>query len=146
MAKFSIIFFFFILGYFKSKNVRCCFENAKVASSVNILFICVLPSQLEIVINEIKRSLPDKCIIYNLVRVETESHLKNLLHDAMCKIFVVKPEYLSNKKINEYNWNYSLSITESLNTLEMIKMSNPFANSSGKRIIPIKLLRGQSES
>ena len=94
----------------------------------------MLPSQLEIVVNEIKRSLPDKCIIYNLVRVETEFHLKNLLHDTMCKIFVVKPDYLTNKNISDFNWNYSLSIIESLNTIEMIKASNPFADDSGRNI------------
>ena len=111
--------------------MRCCYDNARVASSVNILFLCVLPSQLPLVVQDIKTHLPDKCIIYNLVQTESAQHFKNLICDEVCRSFIIKPDLNLNKKFMDSNWNFSLSVTEALGSLDIIKMSNPFADSEG---------------
>ena len=119
------------LACFKKKNIRCYYDNAYIASSVNILFICVLPSQLQLVIDDIKTSVLDKCIIYNFVRAETPLHLKNLLGEISPKTNIIKPTYLVNLKINDgpINWNYSLNMIECLSSDDIIEATNPFVNS-----------------
>lgn len=107
------------------KGVKCYFENALIAKSVNILFICVLPSQLQNVIDEIKPVLLDKCIVYSFVRTESPHHLKNLLGN---KINIIKPSYLINLNVTEIpKWNYSLELSECLLDEEMVEVTNPFA-------------------
>ena len=132
ILKIWILNIVFYLAYFKNKNVRCCYDNARVASSVNILFLCVLPSQLPLVVQDIKTHLPDKCIIYNLVQTESAQHFKNLICDEVCRSFIIKPDLNLNKKFMDSSWNFSLSVTEALGSLDIIKMSNPFADSEGR--------------
>lgn len=109
-------------------NIRCYYDNAHIANSVDILFICVLPSQLQLVIDDIKSSVRNKCIIYNFVRAESPLHLKNLLGETNPKTNIIKPTYLVNLKMNErsVNWNHSLNMIECLSSGDMIEATNPF--------------------
>ena len=95
---------------------------------MNILFICVLPSQLQDVIDDIKPNLPDTCIVYSFVRSEYPLHLKNLLGELNFKTNIIKPNYTVNMKLNhtDSNWNYMANISESLASQETIEMTNPF--------------------
>lgn len=110
------------------KDVKCYFDNTLIAKSVNILFICVLPSQLQNVIDEIKPVLLDKCIVYSFVRTESPQHLKNLLGN---KINIIKPSYLINLNVTEIpKWNYSLELSECLLDEEMVEVTNPFGTNN----------------
>lgn len=120
--------FCFLVDLIK-KNVRCYFDNALIAKSVNILFLCVLPTQLQNVIDDIKPYLPERCIIYSLVRTEAPLHIKNLLGNITN---IIKPNYLINLNItNLSKWNYSLNLTECLLEDEMIETTNPFLSHDG---------------
>lgn len=115
-----------------------------MASSVNILFLCVLPSQIELVVNEIKNCLPDRCIIYSLVRSVSDSHLKNLLNPAQSNIFIMKPEYAINSELDSPSkkWKYFVDVIECLESMDTIEMCNPFGLETG--IIIIKCLNSRS--
>lgn len=65
--------------------------------------------------------------------------LKAKMFDVVSKIFIVKPNLITNKLVDQYDWNFSLSITESLNRIDMIKIANPFENDSGKTLNFVKL-------
>ncbi len=82
----------------------------------------MLPSQLQSVIDDIKKTLTDKCILYNFVRTESSLHLKNLLGVSSAKTNIIKPNYLINLKGNETEWNYSLNIIECLSSEKIIDM------------------------
>ena len=118
----------------QKRGVRCYFDNAKIASSVNILFICVLPSQLPNVVDDIKRHLVDKCIVYNFVRTESPQHLKNLLGELNSKTNIIKPNHLININVADSElsrWDFSLDLVECLESEEMLEMTNPFVNYDG---------------
>ena len=125
------------LTYFKNKNVNCFFNNAKVASSVNILFICVLASQLQLVVEDIKKYLPNKSIIYCFVQTETGLHLKNLIHESTCGPFIIKPDYFITNKFNDLNfkWNFSKEVNELLINKDYIPLINPFGEKDGIKIL-----------
>ena len=97
-----------------------------------ILFLCVLPHQLQSVIDEIKPVLPKKCIIYSFVRTIPQNRLKNLIKpDDIAYIF--KPNYTYNPNPHEkqMKWNFSLDISESLYKYEMFSLTNPLSNRNG---------------
>jgi pyrroline-5-carboxylate reductase len=125
------------LAEFKNLNVKCCFDNARVASSVNILFLCILPSQLTNVIQDIKPYLSDKCIIYSFVTSASIINLKNFLPDCMCRNFMLKPSYKFTKNISEIdnklneNWNFSQNVTDCLRNMDMVKITDPFLMANG---------------
>ena len=96
------------------------------------MFLCVLPSQLQLVVNDIKSSLPEKCIIYSLVRTEPVNHLKNLLGDIVPSVFVIRPFYEINSNYDYRNssWNNFGDIIDSLKSMDIINMTNPFSDST----------------
>lgn len=134
----------------KEKGVECFFDNRKLATTVNVLFICVLPHQLQSVIDEIRPVLPKKCIIYSLVRTIPQNRLKNLIKpDDVSYIFKPSYTYNSNTHEKQMKWNFSLDIIESLYKFEMFSLTNPLCNRNGmqtcllkyRKIIFIKILK-----
>ena len=82
------------------------------------------------VINDIKPALPDKCFIYSFVRATTAVNLKGCFKDLFCSEFIIKPQYSINKNFNAQllkKWNYNGDITESLDSAEVVNLTNPFA-------------------
>lgn len=119
----------------KEKGVECFFDNRKLATTVNILFLCVLPSQLQSVIDEIKADLPRKCIIYSLVRTIPSARLKNLINPDI-DLCIFKPHYHYNPNQSQIfsKWNFSLDILTSLNNVDMINLTNPLNKADGKNL------------
>ena len=58
---------------------RFSHESHQIASTVSILFLCVLPSDVELVAKEIKRDLKENCIVVNLMAAIPIPKLKLLL-------------------------------------------------------------------
>jgi hypothetical protein len=122
-----------ILSDFKSKGVDCSFDNRKLATICDIIFLCILPSQIEDVIDEIRKHLKSKCIIYSFVRTIPAKRLKNFIDAESNDIFIFKPNYDYNTKCKTlFKWNYSLDIIESINEPSMISMTNPLLSNDGK--------------
>ncbi len=116
----------------KDKGVDCFFDNRKLATTVNILFLCVLPHQIQSVVDEIKTILPKKCVIYSFVRTIPSSRLKNLIKPDD-NVYIFKPNYTYNSSQSEafMKWNFSLDIIESLNKFEMMSLTNPLFSQKG---------------
>jgi hypothetical protein len=115
------------LGFFTNQNIKCYFDNAQVARFAEILFLCVLPTQLGMVIDEIKNNLNPNCTIYSLIRTETEVNLKNLLYWTPIPFTIIKPEYSINEKTLKSKWDYTMDTIENMKSLELIESLNPFA-------------------
>lgn len=100
---------------------------------MHIVFLCVLPSQLEHVIKDIREDLPEKCIIYSLVRPYGVTQLKNLIYNGIVESFILKPEFSfnDNYKQSTINWNYTADVLDCFNELEIITAINPFSDEEG---------------
>ncbi|XP_072163621.1 NADP-dependent oxidoreductase domain-containing protein 1-like [Diadema setosum] len=78
------------LAHFKKKGVECMYNNAKVASSVHLLFLCVLPSQLVTVADDICSVIPAHCTVYTFLSSVPVQRLRRVLE---CKS-IIKPDFI----------------------------------------------------
>ena len=60
----AILSYFRIAGDLKTQEVECINNNRKVAESCDLIFLCVLPSQLTSVADEIRGHLQTHSIVY----------------------------------------------------------------------------------
>lgn len=76
--------FKFVTEHFEERGVTCCFDNTHVASSVHLLFLCVLPSQLPSVAEELRGHLSPRTLVYSFVTGTPLGKLKQLLeHESV---------------------------------------------------------------
>jgi hypothetical protein len=132
----KIVFYF--EDSLKNIGVDCVFNNSEVTRKVNILFLCILPSKLQEVIDEIKNCIPKTCIVYSFVRTVPLARLRNLI-DAGGDTFLLKPDYDLNDKESDMfkSWDYSLDILESFNNKNMISLTNPLQSLPGSQTYPL---------
>ena len=123
----------------RNRGVHCYFDNTRLATSAQIIFLCVSThGQLRSAIDEMRPHLPDKCIMYELVDNDddvdnTSVHVlkKRLGGGALkCSGFIYKPVYKF--KANQDHIDYMKEIAyncapdECLASLEMIGNIDPF--------------------
>uniref|UniRef100_A0A1I8G679 F420_oxidored domain-containing protein n=1 Tax=Macrostomum lignano TaxID=282301 RepID=A0A1I8G679_9PLAT len=80
-----------------ARGCICVFDNAKVASSVHLLFLCCPPAALPSVADEIRDHLSPRTIVYSYVTGYRERKLRQLLdHEALiCPAFSCRPALAS---------------------------------------------------
>lgn len=104
------------------------FNNKAISSKVHVLFLCVLPSQLSSVIEEIKDHLHKQQLVYCMVNNASAKKFRRTLDTTNFIIpnFVFKPE-TANK------WNSCMSIQGALEDSEVVRKCCPLsAESQGK--------------
>ncbi|XP_068195439.1 NADP-dependent oxidoreductase domain-containing protein 1 [Antennarius striatus] len=70
-------------------EVECFFDNRRLASWADILFLCCLPSHLPKVCADLHSNLSKSCLVYSFTSAVPCSRLSQLLgHD-----FILKPQY-----------------------------------------------------
>jgi pyrroline-5-carboxylate reductase len=117
------------------KDVVCYFDNIRLVKRSDIVFLCILPSQMETIINEIRSHIPTKCIIYSFVRTHTDVLLQKSFKttDNSSLTFVMRPLYKMNRNsVNDIykKWDYTLDIAESLLS-DNVSFTNPFYRNKG---------------
>lgn len=117
-------------------------NNPLVAASVHVLFLCVLPSQLPSVIEEIERHLPKQTLVYCLVNHTKAPKLKRTLKTTN----IIIPDFVFNSSAAN-KWNSCKSVSQALEDEEMINNCCPLTQESqGKGKIQAKLSYVQSIS
>ena len=109
-----------------SQGVLCTNNNALVAGSVSILFICCLPAHFPSVAADIRGSLTDRTIIFSVVTAVPVSRLKLLL-DGNANI--LRPEMVIPEPLQLRGrtccWDVSKGIESALGEAETIRMTCP---------------------
>jgi hypothetical protein len=98
---------------------------------------------MPLVLEDIKRCLPEKCILYSFVHGYPEIHLKKLIGDNKCSQFIIKSDFninYNNMKLLYPLWDNSLSLIESLGRADMLGMINPFSSETESKIYSTTLL------
>ncbi|KAK3094039.1 hypothetical protein FSP39_023312 [Pinctada imbricata] len=67
------------LEYLQNKGVDCFHDNIKLVSNTHLVILAVLPSQLQVIAEEIKDHIPQASIVYSLVASFSPKRLKQLL-------------------------------------------------------------------
>ena len=117
----------------KKKGVECIFDNKVIAKNCHIVFLCVLPSQLEDVVEDIKEIISTNTIIYSLVRSIPAKRLRNLLNpDSDYNIIKPNYEYVQDVERFYSKWNYRLETLETFESIETINYTNPLNSINSK--------------
>ncbi|XP_058255591.1 NADP-dependent oxidoreductase domain-containing protein 1 [Hemibagrus wyckioides] len=77
------------LREFSDRGVRCYFDNRRLAAWADVIFLCVLPSQLCQVCADLHSQLPARCLVYTFTSAVQLHRLKSLLGH----MFVLRPQY-----------------------------------------------------
>ncbi|GAA6065995.1 NADP-dependent oxidoreductase domain-containing protein 1 [Tachysurus ichikawai] len=76
------------LREFSDRGVRCYFDNRRLAAWADVIFLCVLPSQLCHVCTDLHSQLPARCLVYTFTSAVQLHRLKLLLGHT----FVLRPQ------------------------------------------------------
>ncbi|XP_074646105.1 NADP-dependent oxidoreductase domain-containing protein 1-like [Tubulanus polymorphus] len=118
------------LSKLQAKGVKCYYDNAKLVQSVHLIFLCVLPAQLQLVIDDIKGKLTKKTVLYSLVPAAHITRLRQLLNFQ----FIIKPDIVWNYD-GEDNWDYSLGFDEVFEKESLVKQTCPLGNAKKSSMV-----------
>ncbi|XP_063804307.1 NADP-dependent oxidoreductase domain-containing protein 1 [Pseudophryne corroboree] len=102
-------------------GVRCLYDNKWLVRWAQVVYLCVLPSQLPAVCAEISGHLREPCVVYSLVSTVPLPRLKALLSHSS----VVRPEYRSEGGVEGLQWEKRCTITEALRDEYFVKATTP---------------------
>lgn len=124
------IYCYLKLGELVKQGVSVSYNNVGVASSVHILFVCVLPSQLPGVVEEIHSALDKHTLTYCLVNHTTAPKLKRTLKTDN----IIIPSFVfDNAQANK--WNSCMSVTQALEDDDSLQKCCPLTNEGKGKII-----------
>lgn len=101
------------------------FNNKDIASKVHVLFLCVLPSQLPLVIEEIKDHLHKQLLVYCVVNNATAKKFRRTLNTAN---FII-PDFLFNPATAN-KWNSCMSVQGALEDSGVVRKCCPLSEES----------------
>lgn len=119
-----MFFSFCFIEYLQNKGVTCYFDNSRLAARSDVLFLCVLPSQLHLVVEELKAApLKPTCLLYTFVLSVTSPKLKYLLNFSN----IIKPEITWDNDCAEKEWDYTLHINTALERPSVVEKTSPLS-------------------
>ncbi|XP_071786195.1 NADP-dependent oxidoreductase domain-containing protein 1-like [Asterias amurensis] len=109
------------LGKLKEKGVTCIYNNAEVATSVHLLFLCVLPSQLPGVTEDIKGIIPSSCTVYTFLGSVLIPRLRQVIQCGS----IIKAAYSWKLENADAEWNYSMDVCTTLENPQQVQVTCP---------------------
>ncbi|XP_072424088.1 NADP-dependent oxidoreductase domain-containing protein 1 [Chiloscyllium punctatum] len=104
-------------------GIKCFYDNKRLAASVDVMFLCCLPSHLSAVSSQIHGCIAESCIVYSLVTAVPAARLKNLLAHSS----IVRPHYFFHTKSAWPKlWRSGRTPVEALKVQEIIEVTSPF--------------------
>ena len=126
----------FLSADLQMKGVTCFSDNQLLVSSVDLVFLCVLPSQFPQVADELKDQIPAKTLVYSFVGTLKASRLRHLMKHSN----VIKPEFHFSTQYDPHLWNISLEITSAMGFRRMVEKSCPLLiKTKGLQLCILKL-------
>ena len=126
------IVFLIIVAELQEKGVSCFYHNIRIVNTCHVIFLCVLPSQVQLVANEIKEYLRPDCVIYSFLPSVSLCRLKQLF----CHISVIHPEFIWPKDNNNTTWDNSLDMSAILMNQSLVRQTCPlYMNKDGRYLL-----------
>jgi hypothetical protein len=113
-----------------NKGVDCFHDNVKLVSISQLVFICVLPSHIHVVAEEIKTHIPTHTIMYSFVAAHSLQKLKQILLTNN----ILKPDLSWTTESEQNSWDCSENVNTALENPVTVEKTCPFGNlKSGKQ-------------
>lgn len=124
----------------KKKGIECIYDNVKVASSVHLLFLCVLPSQMATVADDIRTIIPPHCTVYTFLSSVPIPRLRRMLNAQA----IIRPEFTWERfgggGGEEATWDCSKDVCITLENQEQVEMTCPLAEMNSESAISINTI------
>uniref|UniRef100_A0A671S610 NADP-dependent oxidoreductase domain-containing protein 1 n=2 Tax=Sinocyclocheilus anshuiensis TaxID=1608454 RepID=A0A671S610_9TELE len=116
------------LGEYSNMGVECYFDNIRLAKWADMLFLCVLPSQLAQVCADIRCHLSSGCLVYSFTSAVPLNRLAVLLDHSS----IIKPQYefVACDEVNRI-WHLHDQVTAALQDKDVISASVPLSMNGG---------------
>ncbi|KAK3563604.1 hypothetical protein QTP86_031840, partial [Hemibagrus guttatus] len=111
------------LREFSDKGIRCYFDNRRLATWADVIFLCVVPSQLRHVCADLHSQLPAHCLMYTFTSAVQLHRLKSLLGHT----FVLRPQYTFMTCDSGDLWLRHNQIAAALKDEEVLRASCPLS-------------------
>ncbi|KAI4879789.1 hypothetical protein NFI96_027195 [Prochilodus magdalenae] len=115
------------LKEFSKSGVECYFDNHRLATWADILFLCVLPSHLPRVCSELHSQLPAYCLVYSFTTAVPLRRLAQLLGHS----FIIRPHYDFTACDSAQIWLRHNQTVTALRDEEVLTASCPLSMSGG---------------
>ncbi|XP_078000954.1 NADP-dependent oxidoreductase domain-containing protein 1-like [Glandiceps talaboti] len=119
------------LGELQERGVKCFHNNAHLAASVHVLFLCVLPSQLPTVAEEIRGKISSHCVVYSFVSAVPIPRLRQILKTT----HIIKPEMTWSSDNVDKEWNLELDINSTLENPASVDATCPLSLNKNEAIV-----------
>ena len=113
----------------REKGVTCIRNNCEVTKSADILFLCLLPSHVHEVANEIKGHLLEDTIVYSLIAAVPTARLRLLLGFSN----ILHAEFAWEKPIEPDEWDESSDVIGTFSKRVFLEKTCPLSLSEGKQ-------------
>ena len=123
----SFIFCLLISEYLLNHGVDCFHDNIKLVTMSHIVFLCVLPSQIPAICDEIKSCVAPTLFVYSFASSCPVKKLRQLLGTAN----VVRPDYIMSEEQDIIPWDYSLNVQKALENKEIVSLTYPLSREKG---------------
>lgn len=114
------------LEYLLNKGVDCFHDNIKLVTTCHIVFLCVLPSQVPVIADEVKAEIPSTLFLYSFASSVTAKKLKQLFGTSS----VVHPEYTWDKSM-DFHWDYAINMSTALSKPHIVSATFPLRKEKG---------------
>ena len=115
------IYFFILTAELQEKGVSCFYDNIRLVSTCHVVFLCVLPSQVQLVANETREHLRVDSVIYSFLPSVPLKRLQQLFGHSN----VVQPEFYWPKDRNNFSWDNTLDISSILMDRSIVQQTCP---------------------
>ena len=124
----KLFLLWFISEYLLNHGVDCFHDNIKLVTMSHIVFLCVLPSQIPAICEEIKSCVAPTLFIYSFASSCPVKKLRQLLGTTN----VVRPDYIMSEEQDTIPWDYSLNVQKALEIKEIVSLTYPLSREKGE--------------
>ena len=119
---------FLFAEYLLNHGVDCFHDNIKLVTMSHIIFLCVLPSQIPAICEEIKPRIPPTIFIYSFASTCSVKKLRQLLGITN----IVRPDYIMSVEGDQLPWDYSLNVQKALENTAIVAATCPLNKEKGE--------------
>ncbi|KAL3874044.1 hypothetical protein ACJMK2_037108 [Sinanodonta woodiana] len=105
-----------ILENLINKGVECIHDNIKLVTRSHIVFLCVLPSQIPAVAEEVKMHIPQTLFLYSFASSCPTKKLIQMFGTSN----IIRPGFVCSEENKNSEWDYSLNVSMALEHKEVV--------------------------
>ncbi|XP_045172589.2 NADP-dependent oxidoreductase domain-containing protein 1-like [Mercenaria mercenaria] len=109
------------LEYLSTKGVDCFHDNIKLVTTSHIVFLCVLPSQVPTIADEVKADIPQTLFLYSFASSISARKLRQLFGTTS----IIRPDYTWDQTNDNEGWDFSINVNSALENKTIVSTTCP---------------------